>query len=296
MYKNVHIKTVVTVAEKGSLAAASKSLHLSPSAISQRIKQLESRIGIQIFERNNSGMTLSVAGQQLLPLFRQWVKVERSLDEKFRALRHGVEIHLNLGCSVNAKLLGVYSLVDNLTQTFPRLRITLNKQSSVVAANLVASGELHAAIIYGHTARPTVEAEPLGIMPLSVVGPSDWKSSAGDDPEVPWIVPDDDCPFFPAIRQYLGSRFPHVQVVRLASHQESTIKELVENGHGLSLLSAMEADESESRGELAVYAKNVAELPICLAVYRPLVEDQPACQPVIKALAQGLRERLQGQA
>lgn len=51
----------------GSMKAAAEILHVTPGAISQQIKLLEARLGQTLFERQNRAITLTKAGQALLP-------------------------------------------------------------------------------------------------------------------------------------------------------------------------------------------------------------------------------------
>ncbi len=53
-----------------SFAAAALELHLSPSAISQRVRMLEAHLGTSLFERRPRSLRLTEAGQAYLPAVR----------------------------------------------------------------------------------------------------------------------------------------------------------------------------------------------------------------------------------
>ena len=53
-----------------SFVAAAAELHLSPSAISQRVRNLEAHLGVQLFERRPRSLGLTEAGQAYLPAVR----------------------------------------------------------------------------------------------------------------------------------------------------------------------------------------------------------------------------------
>ena len=67
-------KVFYTVAKCGSLTKAAEALYISQPAVSQSIKQLESQLGIQLFNRTHRGMELSAQGGK--PIFK---KVEQAL-------------------------------------------------------------------------------------------------------------------------------------------------------------------------------------------------------------------------
>lgn len=55
-----------TVAKCGSLTRAAQELYISQPAVSQAIKQLESQLGVALFNRTHKGMDLSATGGKLI--------------------------------------------------------------------------------------------------------------------------------------------------------------------------------------------------------------------------------------
>jgi LysR family glycine cleavage system transcriptional activator len=60
------LPTFVAVAKLGNLRAAAESLHLTHSAVSQQIGEIESRLGFPLFDRRGRRIHLNAAGQALL--------------------------------------------------------------------------------------------------------------------------------------------------------------------------------------------------------------------------------------
>jgi DNA-binding transcriptional LysR family regulator len=69
------LKAFVAVVERGNFARAAEHLGLSPSALSQIIRQLEGRIGSRLLNRTTRSVAPSASGEQLYhrlaPLFRE---------------------------------------------------------------------------------------------------------------------------------------------------------------------------------------------------------------------------------
>lgn len=61
----------VSVADNGSFTRASEQMHLTQSAVSGLIKELESSLGIVLFDRTTRQLSLSVVGHHLLPQARR---------------------------------------------------------------------------------------------------------------------------------------------------------------------------------------------------------------------------------
>jgi len=68
MFEIKHLKTLVTLAETGSISKAADEIFTSPSALSHQIKDLEQRLNTPLFIRNTSPIKFTKQGQILLRL------------------------------------------------------------------------------------------------------------------------------------------------------------------------------------------------------------------------------------
>lgn len=64
------LRTFVAVAEWSSFSRAAQALHIAQPAVSQQIKRLERQLGAPLFDRSTRRVTLTAAGQALLPKAR----------------------------------------------------------------------------------------------------------------------------------------------------------------------------------------------------------------------------------
>ena len=60
-----HLHYFWMVARSGSIASASKHLHLTPQSISSQLSELESRLGLELFRRVGRGLELTETGQRI---------------------------------------------------------------------------------------------------------------------------------------------------------------------------------------------------------------------------------------
>lgn len=65
----------LAVVEHRSFSLAAEALHLSQSAISKRVQQLEQQLACQLFDRHNRTISLTESGRVLLPKARQIVEL-----------------------------------------------------------------------------------------------------------------------------------------------------------------------------------------------------------------------------
>src|SRR5690625_1031991 len=77
------LQAFLAVAESDSFSRAAEQLHLTQPAVSKRIATLETQIGARLFDRIGRRVTLTEAGQILLPRARQILIM---VDDSRRAL------------------------------------------------------------------------------------------------------------------------------------------------------------------------------------------------------------------
>ena len=60
------LRVFLEVAEQGSITRAAQALHLTPPAVSMQVKELESQVGVPLFDRHGRSVSLSLAGEYFL--------------------------------------------------------------------------------------------------------------------------------------------------------------------------------------------------------------------------------------
>lgn len=65
------LRYAITVAELGSITEAAKALFITQPSLSSAIKELEKEVGIEIFKRNRSGISITTEGMEFLGYARQ---------------------------------------------------------------------------------------------------------------------------------------------------------------------------------------------------------------------------------
>lgn len=86
------IRAFAVVARAESFTLAARQLSLTQSAVSMLVQQLESELGLKLFDRSRSAVTLTLAGRELLPLARRMLDELRQMEEgasDLRTLRAG---------------------------------------------------------------------------------------------------------------------------------------------------------------------------------------------------------------
>jgi DNA-binding transcriptional LysR family regulator len=69
-----------------SFTRAGEELHLTQSAVSRQIKELEDQLGVALFERRHRALALTEAGRELYPAAAQVLATMRAVTERLHAL------------------------------------------------------------------------------------------------------------------------------------------------------------------------------------------------------------------
>lgn len=76
-----HIRAFLKIAETRNFTRAANDLHLSQSALTVQVQQLEASLGVQLFDRNKRGVTLTAAGRDVFgPMQRLFNDAQAIVD------------------------------------------------------------------------------------------------------------------------------------------------------------------------------------------------------------------------
>ncbi|MFD1840587.1 LysR family transcriptional regulator [Paracidovorax cattleyae] len=96
------LRLFVAVCQHRNLARAGEQEHISTSAVSKRIAQLEAQIGAPLFERHRRGVVLTSAAEVLLDHARSMLASVDRIARDMGAYRHGVKGQVRMLASVSS--------------------------------------------------------------------------------------------------------------------------------------------------------------------------------------------------
>ena len=84
-----HLRTLVALRDSGSLVEAAERVHLTQSALSHQMKELETRVGCALFVRKTRPVRFTSAGNRLLTLADQTLPLVHSAELDLQRLAGG---------------------------------------------------------------------------------------------------------------------------------------------------------------------------------------------------------------
>jgi len=165
------IRTFVTVAESGSFRSAAARLLRVQSAISHAIANLESELGLQLFDRSGYRPVLTPEGQALLAHAREILLRADAMRARARALGAGVELELALVVDTLFPIESVAQAITRISLEFPSTSFRLGSQPLGGPIAALDEKRCTLAIIVGEDFRnPRVALEAIGsIRQIAVV-------------------------------------------------------------------------------------------------------------------------------
>ena len=144
----------LTVARRGSVAAAAAELHKTPSAVSQQLRRLEATFDIALFEKAGRGIRPSAGGELVLPaLTRLFDEAESVLALLAELSGKAVTIvRLAVGDYLGRELLA--PVMRRVAEEGSSVRFEIVTAHSGEALDLLERGEVDLAIVTTEEVRP----------------------------------------------------------------------------------------------------------------------------------------------
>ncbi|GAA1315367.1 LysR family transcriptional regulator ArgP [Leucobacter albus] len=138
-----HLRTFAAVVDSGSLEAAAKLLHISPSAVSQRLRSMEERIGAVLLRRTRP-VAVTEAGATVLRAARQLAQIVEDVAAEFdQRTERGSLVRL----VINADSLATWfvpALARAASETGARFEVL--RADETISTEKLRSGEVMAAL------------------------------------------------------------------------------------------------------------------------------------------------------
>jgi DNA-binding transcriptional LysR family regulator len=165
------LEAFISIAEAGNFGRAGAHLNLSQTAVSHRLRKLESSLGAQLFSRSTRQITLTSTGRELLPWAQAlFFDADRQLNE-IRQHSESSPSRLAFGClpTVASKLLP--ALLARFQRSRPNVSVCVYDTSATDIGELVSSGGAEFAVTilagnqWGLAAEPLISEDYLLVCP-----------------------------------------------------------------------------------------------------------------------------------
>jgi LysR family transcriptional regulator for metE and metH len=151
-----HLRILLALKQRGTLVAAAGSLHLTQSALTHQIKNLESRLGVALWRKQGRSLVLTQAGNYLSEVAESVLNTVESAEQHIGLLAAGKTGKLIIGIDCHACYEWFRTILHAYLRAWPQLdievtsrhrfdsysAITRYKLDAVLTSDPVANGKL----------------------------------------------------------------------------------------------------------------------------------------------------------
>jgi DNA-binding transcriptional LysR family regulator len=120
------LQDVVTVAETGSLSAASRRLNVSQPTVGRRIEQLEEQLGTLLFNRTARGLILTKVGEGILGHAKQMEEGALAIERIATGANQELQGNVRISLIEDLGIQWIPQKLNEFHKQFPQLAIEVN--------------------------------------------------------------------------------------------------------------------------------------------------------------------------
>ncbi len=156
-----HLRTIASLRETGSLTATATALHLTQSALSHQIKELESRLGGQLFLRKTRPVKFTSEGDILLRLADEVLPRFAKAENAIASLKEDVNGRLHMAIECHSCFQWLMPALKEYQLSWPSVALDFSSGFGFEPLPALMSGELDLVITSDIQTRSEVHFEPL---------------------------------------------------------------------------------------------------------------------------------------
>jgi LysR family transcriptional regulator, regulator for metE and metH len=156
-----HLRLVAAIAQHGSATRAAGVLHLTQSAVSHQLRELEDRLGAPLFLRVGKRMTLTAAGRCVLETAeRVLIELER-VEDQIRRINVEGAARLRLCAQCNTGYYWLPPLLKEFHRTYPQVDVQVLAEHTAAPVEALLQGTLDLALLTDPKPDPRLDVRPL---------------------------------------------------------------------------------------------------------------------------------------
>ncbi len=256
------LRVFCTVAETRSFSKTSEIIHLTQPAVSLQIQALEEKYETKIFDRSSSTVTLTPAGEVLYKYAKEILALYASAEKAIGKQIGLVKGSLTVGAGSNIGNYILPSVITDFKRAYPKIKLYLLVGNSKRVIELLNAGNIDIGLIEGDVSRQKMAVKKLLSDELLLIVPPNHPWSKNKDVSITELVNE---PFIfreagSGTRQMIEKYFarhgitPHDMKITTVLGSTEAIKDAVESGLGISIISRWAARKEGKYGTLRLLA------------------------------------------
>jgi LysR family transcriptional regulator, regulator for metE and metH len=141
-----HFQLIKEIAETGSMTKAATNLFLTQPSLSHQLKEIESRLGVELFLRINKKMVLTPAGQKMLEASHEIITKIRQVEKELTNIEDSVrELRISTKCYTCYHWLP--ALMKQFHTQFPLVEFNIVTEAMSDPVDFLLKGKIDVAMV-----------------------------------------------------------------------------------------------------------------------------------------------------
>jgi LysR family transcriptional regulator for metE and metH len=156
-----HLSLVNEIASTGSVTRAAERLHLTQSALSHQLRDIESRLGMQLFLRLGKKMVLTPPGERVLSTAKRVLDDIGRTEEDLKLMSQNGKGVLRLCTQCNTGYHWLPPLLQSFHRKFPGVDVQIMVNATTRPIEALLEGQIDLAVVTSEIADKRLVSEPL---------------------------------------------------------------------------------------------------------------------------------------
>ena len=240
-----------------SFRRAAELCNVSQPSLSVQVAELETALGVPLFERDRRGVLVTAAGQEIISRARRVLVEADDFVEAANRFVDPLAGTLRIGVIPTIAPYLLPRVVPALRKAYPRLMLIWIEDKTEVLVRSVAHGDLDAALLALEADIGDLEHDVVAIDPFVLATPPEHKLSRGAKPvsrnqlrgERILLLDDGHC-FRDQVLEYCSSAM--VEELGFRATSLPTLAQMVSTGAGITLLPSIAVPTETNRSQLSI--------------------------------------------
>ncbi|HEV7291008.1 MAG TPA: LysR family transcriptional regulator [Devosia sp.] len=181
-FDSVTARLILLLAETGSIGRAAEREGIASSAVSRRVSDLESRLGVVLFDRSAQGVRLTKAGEAYAEGCRTVLRSIADLDLVMADFSAGLRGSLRLACTSSALTGRLPELLARYSAKHTGIELAVSEMGAAKALLALDEGRADIAIVSDNYDFARFEIKPFEDDRVWVLAPPDHPLAESIDP------------------------------------------------------------------------------------------------------------------
>lgn len=158
-----------TIATERSFSKAAAALYISQPALSRYIKNLETRLGVKLFNRNTIPLTITPAGEILLNYMHQFIELDKKLQKELQTINAASCRTLKIDSLPRLAIFLLPKIIPSFANSYPAIDLQIKEVERMEGIKALEAGQTDIFLTNRSYSDPHYKTETLSPDPILLV-------------------------------------------------------------------------------------------------------------------------------